>query len=204
MNFLNTLRTFCRKNTPKLISFGFKNDVVSVASVVSSSYVPRTNSKRILKAKRVQPLPFKVVKSGQLHIYFHELSKVHGSVTNLKLLKRNIIVLNTVDVVDELFHRNKYAADGRPSPFFQHYVFQDKGFSFSDFTAVGEQQKQILKKFLHYQIEHSQFIIIREVENVVKALLNADDDVNTDVFVRLFLSNVFCRLVSYLLIIENT
>lgn len=198
MNSLNTLRTFCRKNAPNLISSGFKNDVISVTSVVSSSYVPRKNSKRILKAKRVQPLPFKVAKSGQLHIYFHELSKDHGSVTKLKLLKRNIVVLNTADAVDNLFHRNKHTADGRLSPFFQHYVFQDKGFSFCDFTAVGEQQKQILKKFLHYQIEHSQFIITREVENVVKALLNANGDVNTDWFVRLFLSNVFCRSVSYL------
>ncbi|XP_045174711.2 cytochrome P450 1A1-like isoform X2 [Mercenaria mercenaria] len=192
---LRIARTLCK---PISSSFsGFKKDVYSVTCVVSNSNVseiyqkPKTCSERIRNGNAALALPFKVAKSGRLHLYFHKLSQDYGSITKFKLLRKNIFVLNTFESVEKLLELNGHA-NGRSSPFFQYYVFQNKGFSFGDFTDVGERQKEILKNCLHYEIVHSRNVILKEIDGFIFGLLNENKNLNID-YIRLFLSNVFSR-----------
>lgn len=189
------LRTFCRNKATISPRSGYKKEVDYASSVVSTSFASQKRNERILENRKLQSLPFKVAKSGRLHLYFHKISKDYGSITKLKLLKKTVVVLNTADAVEQLFYLNRHT-DGRPSPFFQHYVFKDKGFSFSDLTVAGVKQKQILEKCLYKQIFHSKDITIREIDGFISDLLEAGYSVNPDWFIHAFLSNVFCRVVS--------
>jgi hypothetical protein len=140
-------------------------------------------------------VPLKVLKSGRLHMYFDDLSKNQGSVTRLTVLRRNIVVLNTPEVVHELFSLKQ--TDGRPSPFFQQYVFLDKGFSFSDLTTSAIQQKNVLMRCLEYEILHFQSDSAQaDIQHLTNRLLESGSNTSVDIHVKSFLSNVFSRLVS--------
>lgn len=196
-----TLKTFCK---PLGSPFsGFKKDVYSVSSVVSNSDISdsfqkyNTCNAQLADDNKPEVLSLKEVNRGRLHLHFHQISKKYGSITKFRLLRKNIYVLNSHDAVEQLLRVNEHA-NGRSSPFFQHYVFLNKGFSFSDFTTTGEKQKEILKTWLHYEISHSRNIIQGELNILNSWLLRHNEDLNIDWFIRSFLSNVFSKQVKLL------
>jgi hypothetical protein len=172
-----------------------------MSSVVSNSDIPNNCHKsntydvQLTDYNGPEVLSLKEVKRGRLHMYFHQISRKYGSITKFKLLRRNIYVLNSFDSVEKLLRVNEHA-NGRSSPFFQNYVLLNKGFSFSDFTKIGEKQKGILKSWLHYEIIHSTSIVLDEINSFNSSLLNQNGNLNTDLFIRQFLSNVFSKQVN--------
>lgn len=192
MKFLRTLL----KPTPPLCSgVGTRKGVYSVTtSVITNSREEPLYDKQ--RNKETLKIPLDIVETGKLHSYFHKFHKFHGNFTKFKVLNKNIIVLNSLSTVETMLSKES-CADGRLSPFFQQYVLQNYGFSFNNnFTQTCQQQKNIVRNCLNYQISNKNTLIKYEISNTVDQILCSNGDIDCHIHVTNFLSNLFTKLVS--------